>query len=123
MDALFPDVDASALSPHAASNLKRVFKAKSPPDKDEGSDAAGRHPASPLKASAVNAIIRGIGVREEGQMLLWGIGEGGMIWGWWGMGVSGFMGPSVAFLASCVYVCVTCVCVECVGTTLGTARG
>jgi hypothetical protein len=67
--ALFPDVDASALSPHAASIFKRFFKAKSPPDKDKGSDAAGRHPASPLvEASAVNAIIRGKGVREGGQM-------------------------------------------------------
>ena len=73
MDALFPDVDASALSPHAASKLKRVFKADSPPDKDEGSDAAGRHPASPLVvASAVDAIIRGKGVREGGQMLFLG---------------------------------------------------
>ena len=89
MVALVPDVDASALSPHGASSFKRFFKANSPPDKDKGSDAAGRHPASPLvEASAVNAIIRGMGVREEGQMLLWGVGEGGMIWGWWGMGVN-----------------------------------
>jgi hypothetical protein len=71
--ALVPDVDASALSPHGASSFKRVFKANSPPDKEKGSDAAGRHPASPLvKASAVNAIIRGMGVREEGQMLFLG---------------------------------------------------
>ena len=82
--ALVPDVDASALSPHGASSFKRFFKARSPPYKEKGFDAAGRHPASPLvKASA---IIRGIGVREEGQMLFLG-----------GMGV-------------CVSVCV-CVCV------------
>ena len=71
--ALVPDVDASALSPHVASSFKRFFEASSPPDKEKGSDAAGRHPASPLvKASAVNAIIRGMGVREEGQMLFLG---------------------------------------------------
>ena len=69
--ALVPDVDASALSPHGASSLKRVFKARSPPDKEKGSDAAGRHPASPLvKASAVDAIIRGNSVREGGRLLV-----------------------------------------------------
>ena len=61
------------------------------PVKDVGSDTAGA-----ARAAA----------------LVWGIGEEGMIWGWWGMGVSGFTGPSAAFLASCVYVCVTCVCVD-----------
>jgi len=47
--------------------------------------------------------------------LVWGIGEGGVIWVWWGMGVSGCTGSSAAFRASCVYVCMTCGCVECVG--------
>ena len=66
-----PDVDASALSPHGASSFKRFFKARSPPDKEKGSDAAGRHPASPLvKASAVDAIIRGNSVREGGRLLV-----------------------------------------------------
>ena len=64
------------------------------PVKDVGSDTAGA-----ARAAA----------------LVWGIGEEGVIWGWWGMGVSGFTGPSAAFLASCMYLCVTCVCVECVG--------
>jgi len=59
--------------PTWTSSFKRLFKAKSPPDKEKGSDAAGRHPASPLvEASAVNAIIRGMGVREEAQMLFLG---------------------------------------------------
>jgi hypothetical protein len=39
------------------------------PVKDVGSDTAGA-----ARAAA----------------LVWGIGEGGMIWGWWGMGVSGW---------------------------------
>jgi hypothetical protein len=43
------------------------------PVKDVGSDTAGA-----ARAAA----------------LVWGIGEEGMIWGWWGMGVSGFTGPS-----------------------------
>ena len=69
--ALVPDVDASALSPHAASKLKRFFKARTPPDKEKGSDAAGRHPASPLvKASAVDAIIRGNRVGEGDRLLV-----------------------------------------------------
>ncbi len=69
--ALVPDVDASALSPHGASSLKRVFKARSPADKEKGSDAAGRHPASPLvKASAVDAIIRGNRVGEGDRLLV-----------------------------------------------------
>ncbi len=66
------------------------------PAKVKGSDTAG--------ATLSAALVRGIG-------------EGGMIWVWWGMGVSGCTGPSAAFRASCMYVCVTCgcgVCVECV---------
>ena len=47
--------------------------------------------------------------------LVWGIGEGGMIWVWWGAGVSGCTCPPAAFRAPCMYVYVTCVCVECVG--------
>ena len=54
-----PDVDASVLFPQGASSFKWVFKARSPPDKEKGSDTAGRHPALPLvKVSAVDAIIR-----------------------------------------------------------------
>ena len=41
-----------------------------PPDKEIGSDAAGRHPASPLVASALDAIIRGNCVREWGLLLV-----------------------------------------------------
>ena len=40
------------------------------PDKEIGSDAAGRHPASPVVSSALDAIIRGNHVREWGQMLV-----------------------------------------------------
>jgi hypothetical protein len=47
--------------------------------------------------------------------LVWGIGEGGMIWVWWGAGDSGCTCPPAAFRAPCMYVYVTCVCVECVG--------
>jgi hypothetical protein len=41
-----------------------------PPDKEIGSDAAGRHPASPLVAGALDAIIRGNRVREWGRLLV-----------------------------------------------------
>ena len=64
------------------------------PVKDGGSDTAG--------AALAAALV-------------WGMGEGGMIWGWWGMGIRGCTGPSAAFRASCVCVRVACVCVVCVG--------
>jgi hypothetical protein len=54
------------------------------PVKFEGSDTAG---------AALSAA------------LVWGIMEGGVIWVWWGMGVSGCTCPSAAFRASCIYVC------------------
>ena len=41
--------------------------------------------------------------------LVWGIGEGGMIWVWWGAGVSGCTIPPAALWVPCVYVCSTCV--------------
>ncbi len=60
-------LDASALSPHGASRVEKVIKARWPPDKEKGSDAADRHPASPwVVASALDAIIRGNSVREGG---------------------------------------------------------
>ena len=47
-----------------------VAGAGAPPDKEIGSDAAGRHPASPLVAGALDAIIRGNRVREGGRLLV-----------------------------------------------------
>ena len=55
--------------------------------------------------------------------LVWGIGEGGMIWVWWGAGVSGCTSTPAAFRAPCVCVCVTCVCVKCVGAASMSAVG
>ena len=53
-------LDASALSPHGASRVEEGFKARWPPDKEKGSDAADRHPAAPwVVASAMDTIIRG----------------------------------------------------------------
>ena len=63
-----PDVDACALSPLGVEFKKVVAGAGAPPDRDLGSDAANRHPASPLVASALGAIIRGNRVRELGEL-------------------------------------------------------
>ncbi len=49
--ALVPDVDACALSPLDVEFMKVFAGAGAPPDRDLGSDAANRHPASPLVAS------------------------------------------------------------------------
>ena len=65
-----PDVDACALSPLVVEFERFVASAGAPPDKEIGSDAAGRHPASPVVASALDAIIRGNCVREWGLMLV-----------------------------------------------------
>ena len=65
-----PDVDACALSPLGVEFEKFFAGAGAPPDKEIGSDAAGRHPASPVVASALDAIIRGNCVREWGLMLV-----------------------------------------------------
>jgi hypothetical protein len=48
--------------------MKVIAGAGAPPDRDLGSDAASRHPASPLVASALGAIIRGNHVRERGGL-------------------------------------------------------
>ena len=65
------DVDASALSPLGVEFERFVAGAGAPQDKEKGSDAAGRHPVSPLvKASAVDAIIRGNRVGEGGRLLV-----------------------------------------------------
>ncbi len=56
--ALVPDVDACALSPLGVEFKKVVAGAGAPPDRDLGSDAANRHPASPLVASELGDIIR-----------------------------------------------------------------
>jgi hypothetical protein len=66
--ALVPDVDACALSPLGVEFKKVIAGAGAPPDRDLGSDAANRHPASPLVASALGAIIRGNRVREWGEL-------------------------------------------------------
>ena len=66
--ALVPDVDACALSPLGVEFSKVIAGAGAPPDRDLGSDAANRHPASPLVASALGAIIRGNRVREWGEL-------------------------------------------------------
>jgi hypothetical protein len=63
-----PDVDACALSPLGVEFERFVAGAGAPPDKEIGSDAAGRHPASPLVAGALDAIIRGNRVREGGRL-------------------------------------------------------
>ena len=65
-----PDVDACAISPLGIEFEKFFAGAGAPPDKEIGSDAAGRHPASPVVASALDAIIRGNCVREWGLMLV-----------------------------------------------------
>jgi len=65
-----PDVDACALSPLGVEFERFVAGAGAPPDKEIGSDAAGRHPASPLVAGALDAIIRGNRVREGGRLLV-----------------------------------------------------
>ena len=65
-----PDVDACALSPLVVEFERFVASAGAPPDKEIGSDAAGRHPASPLVAGALDAIIRGNRVREGGRLLV-----------------------------------------------------
>ena len=65
-----PDVDACALSPLGVEFEKFFAGAGAPPDKEIGSDAAGRHPASPLVAGALDAIIRGNRVREGGRLLV-----------------------------------------------------
>ena len=67
--ALVPDVDACALSPLGVEFSKVIAGAGAPPDRDLGSDAANRHPASPLVASALGAIIRGNCVREWGGVV------------------------------------------------------
>ncbi len=71
-----PDVDACALSPLGVEFIKVVAGAGAPPDRDLGSDAANRHPASPLVASALGAIIRRNRVRERGE--LFSVGSMGM---------------------------------------------
>ena len=53
--ALVPDVDACALSPLGVEFKKVIAGAGAPPDRDVGSDAANRHPASPLVASALGS--------------------------------------------------------------------
>jgi hypothetical protein len=77
--ALVPDVDACALSPLGIEFSKVIAVAGAPPDRDLGSDAANRHPASPLVASALGAIIRGNHVRERGELFSvgsMGVGNG-----------------------------------------------
>ncbi len=65
-----PDVDACAISPLVVEFERFVASAGAPPDKEIGSDAAGLHPASPLVAGALDAIIRGNHVREGGRLLV-----------------------------------------------------
>jgi len=60
--ALVPDVDACAVSPLVVEFSKVIAGAGAPPDMDLG--AVNRHPASPLVASALGAIVRGNRVRE-----------------------------------------------------------
>ena len=50
--------------------ISEMRGAGAPPDKEIDSDAAGRHPASPLVAGALDAIIRGNRVREGGRLLV-----------------------------------------------------
>jgi hypothetical protein len=50
-----PGFDASAQSPRGASKVERVFKARSPPDKEKGSDTTVRHPASPWVTSKMGS--------------------------------------------------------------------
>ena len=57
-----PDVDACALSPLVVEFERFVASAGAPPDKEIGSDAAGRHP--------VDAIVRGNRVGEEGRLFV-----------------------------------------------------
>ena len=64
------DVDVCALSPLVVEFEKFFADVGARPDKEIGSDAAGRHPASPLVASSLDAIIRGNCVREWGLMLV-----------------------------------------------------
>ncbi len=77
--ALVPDVDVCALSPLDVEFMKVFADAGAPPDRDLGSDAANRHPVSPLVASGLGAIIRGNRVRERGG--LFNVGTVG-----WGLG-------------------------------------
>ncbi len=65
-----PDVDACAVSPLGDEFEKFFVDVGAPLDKEIGSDTAGRHPASPLVASALDAIIRGNRVREWGLLLV-----------------------------------------------------
>jgi hypothetical protein len=65
-----PDVHSCGLSPLGVEFEKFFAVAGAPPDKEIGSDAAGLHPASPLVASALDAIIRGNRVREWGRLLV-----------------------------------------------------
>ena len=74
--ALVPDVDACALSPLGVECKQVIAGAGAPPDRDLGSDAANRHPASPLVASALGAIIRGNRVGNGGSCLSCGV------WAW-----------------------------------------
>jgi hypothetical protein len=72
-------LDVSALSPHGASRVEKVIKAKWPPDKEKGCDAADQHPASPwVVASALDAIIRG-NIVMKGCIFFFG-GYGGGFW-------------------------------------------
>ncbi len=88
--ALVPDVDACAVSPLVVEFSKVIAGAGAPPDRDLGSDAANRHPASPLVASALGAIVRGNRVREWGKL---------------------FSVGSMAWVTVCVCVFITAVCV------------
>jgi hypothetical protein len=56
--ALVPDVDACALSPLGVEFSRVIAGAGAPPDRDLSSDAANRHPASPLVAHKQNSISR-----------------------------------------------------------------
>jgi hypothetical protein len=110
--ALVPDVDACALSPLGVEFSKVVDGAGAPPDRDLGSGAANQHPASPLVASALGAIIRGNRVRKRGE--LFSVGSVGV-------------GNSVC-VCVCVCVCrlvcelLVCECLKMGGSRVGSER-
>ena len=73
--ALVPDVDACALSPLGVEFKKVVAGAGAPPDRDLGSDAANRHPASPLVASALGYQPKWGPQRETRQTVREGLND------------------------------------------------